>query len=171
MPRLHRELIAYRSNEIDLEGWKTITEPLDSWQTKVRSRHQVPDPGAREMEDIEREIKDASFVLAIEPEDDDVDFVPYTPETLKRAADFLRRLAIHAHSCNFVGIGVPQIGPGPRGSIDLMWMDDHKRLLVNFPSDKSARASFYGKKANGELSARFEQTDSKPELIYWLTNF
>jgi hypothetical protein len=126
------------------------------------------DPIEREDSEIESEIHSAALILAIGNELDDPSFTPYTKDTLDRASNFLRRLALHAHSCGFSGIGTPEILPAERGSIDLLWRSPGRKLLMNFPSDPMALISFYGKKGTSELSGRFHIHERRPELVYWL---
>jgi hypothetical protein len=136
----------------------------------VRKPEFSPRTNAIEEEDraIEAEIQAASFILEIGNELDDPDFVPYCKETLDRVVSFLRRLAIHAHSCGFSGFGAPEILPADRGSIELLWRSQGKKLLMSFPADAEEKVSFYGKKGTSELSGRFESWDRRSELIYWL---
>lgn len=117
---------------------------------------------------IEEEIKTAAFILEIGNDLDDPDFMPHSKETLDRATSFLRRIAIHAHSCGFAGFGVPEILPAAKGSIDLLWKSQGRKLLMNFPANGNDLVSFYGKKGTSELSGRFESDSKRPELIYWL---
>jgi len=118
---------------------------------------------------MEEEIKSASFVLNIENDCNDDDFVPYSDQTLFRATGFLRRLMIHAHTSGLVGIGVPQIGPADHGSIDLFWEKCDRTLLINFPAEGNL-SNFYGKKPKSEISGRFDSSDARAELVFWLAD-
>lgn len=116
---------------------------------------------------MEKEIKAASFVLNIENDSEQDDFVLYTQDTLSRATDFLQRLMIRAHASNVVGIGVPQIGPADHGSIDLFWEKADRTLLINFPAGENI-ANYYGKKPKSEISGKFDPSEPRPELVIWL---
>jgi len=118
---------------------------------------------------MEEEIKAAEFVLGIENDSETDDFVPYTRETLTRATQFLQRLMIHAHSANVVGMGVPRIGPADHGSIDLFWQKADRTLLINFPANESI-ANYYGKKPKSEISGKFDPSESRAELVFWLAD-
>jgi hypothetical protein len=76
---------------------------------------------------------------------------------------------IHAHSSSIVGIGVPQIGPADHGSIDLFWEKCDRTLLINFPAGESI-ANYYGKKPKSEISGRFDPSDARAELVFWLAD-
>jgi hypothetical protein len=131
----------------------------ESIATAVRTEHEC----------IENEITASEFILHIGNELGDPDFRPYERATWRRACNFLRRLAIHAHSCGFAGIGTPEIVPASKGSIDLLWRTPDKRLLINFPAG-SERPSYYGTKKTNEISGRFDPDESRPDLIFWLAS-
>jgi len=134
---------------------------LDHGFGKVTASFKQPlSPIDRESNAMEEEIKAARFVLDIENDCDDEDFVSYSEQTLSRATGFLRRLMIHAHASGTVGVGVPQIGPADHGSIDLFWEKCDRTLLINFlPGENSA--NFYGKKPKSEISGRFDLAPAK----------
>lgn len=118
---------------------------------------------------METEITAANFVLSIENGIESDDFESYSQGTLDRATGFLRRLMIHAHTANVIGMGIPQIGPADRGSIDLYWEKNDRTLLINFPAAENI-ANFYGKKAKSEISGRFEPSEARAELVFWLVD-
>ena len=126
-------------------------------------------PAELEWRAMEEEIKQASFLLSIGNESESGDFLPYDKATLSRAAGFLRRMMINAHSANVIGMGVPQIGPANSGSIDLYWEKDDRTLLINFPPSQCV-ANFYGRKAKSEISGRFDPSDARAELVIWLAD-
>jgi hypothetical protein len=134
----------------------------------TRRRQPEDDQIENEYRALEAELSAAKFILDIENELDDPNFLPYAKETLERVSSFLLRLAIHAHSCGFSGLGVPEVLPSSKGSIDLLWNSATRKLLMNFPANDGSFVSFYGKKGNSELSGRFEPGSNRPELIYWL---
>jgi hypothetical protein len=152
-------------------GWATLPPIEPGWViTDSRKRRRRPDEIVTEEQAIELEIRDSSFILSIEKEDGDEAFVSYTEETLNRATHFLRRLMIHAHSCGFSGIGVPEILPAQSGDIGLFWHLEDKSLLMTFPADSSRQVSYFGRNGDREISGRFKVGDFTPELVYWLTN-
>jgi len=118
---------------------------------------------------MEEEIKAAKYILAIGNDEESDDFVPYSQETLARATTFLTRQMIHAHSARVIGMGLPQIGPADHGSVDLYWEKEDRTLLINFPRDSNV-ANFYGSKSKSEISGRFDPSEARPELIFWLAD-
>jgi hypothetical protein len=118
---------------------------------------------------LDDEINAADFILKIEDDSGVEDFVPYTRHTLARATGFLRRLMIHAHTANVIGTGVPRIGPAENGSVDLFWEKNDRTLLINFPAGQGF-ANYYGKKPKSEISGRFDPSESRPELVFWLAD-
>jgi hypothetical protein len=119
---------------------------------------------------IEAEIEAAKFMLSIKGDLESDAFVPYTAETLSRVTGFLRRLMIYAEGCNLGGFPTPQIGPADQGSIDLYWEAHDRSLLINFSALHNS-ASFYGKKPKSEISGKFEPSEARPELAFWLVDY
>jgi len=126
-------------------------------------------PSDQEWRAMEDEIKSANYIVEIKSGPEPEGYVPYARETLARATDFLRRLMIHAHTANVIGTGVPRIGPAEDGSIDLFWEKDDRTLLVNFPAGESI-GNYCGKKPKSEISGRFDPSESRPELVFWLAD-
>jgi len=126
-------------------------------------------PAEQEWRAMEEEILLADFILRIENDNESDDFVPYEVSTLRRATDFLKRLMIHSHASNVVGMGVPQIGPADRGSVDLYWEKVDRTLLINFLASENI-ANFYGRKSKSEISARFYPSEARAELVFWLAD-
>jgi hypothetical protein len=118
---------------------------------------------------MEDEINSANYIIEIKSDPELDSFVPYTTETLARATNFLRRLMIHAHTANVIGTGVPRIGPAEDGSIDLFWEKGDRTLLVNFPAGENI-GNYYGKKPMSEISGKFDPSESRPELVFWLAD-
>jgi hypothetical protein len=178
MPRQHARLIELNhgsSISVSYERGSTYIVNPDykdyaySLKPRVtRQRQTEHDQIENEYRALEEELSAAKFILGIENELDDPNFLPYSNETLERASSFVLRLAIHAHACGFSGLGVPEVLPSSKGSIDLLWNSPTRKLLMNFPADDKNLVSFYGKKGSSELSGRFEPGSNRPELIYWL---
>lgn len=159
----------HRSPRLGFHEPGTITfreEDLKPFNTKVTA---LPKPDEEEWRAMEEEIEAAQFIPQIENDMESDDFIPYSQTTLDRATDFLRRQMIHAHSASVIGMGVPQIGPADRGSIDLFWEKSDRTLLVNFPSSGEA-ASYYGKKPKSEISGRFDPSEARADLVIWLAD-
>jgi hypothetical protein len=177
MPSRQADLLSYKkdANELYVQERRDNLSPYAPKRQSTWDDFKTGAPGRRsevsiEGAAIEREIESSRFILEISNDCLEEDFVPYTKELWTRATNFLRRLAIHAHSCGFAGIGVPDIAPASQGSIDLLWRLRDRSLLINFPSGEGSVANFYGKKAGSEVSGRFDPDTSRPELIFWLAD-
>jgi hypothetical protein len=177
MPRDYAELALFGSEDREV-GWLSwqavpVAKQADWVLEKERQVRRKRDR-SKEIEEenlaIESEISASSFILGIEEDPDDPDFTPYSADTHERAVTFLRRLALHAHSCGFAGIGVPEILPSGDGSIDLLWRSASRQLLINFSASANDRISFHGRKGGSELAGRFDSTEFRPELVYWLAS-
>jgi hypothetical protein len=129
----------------------------------------LPTPKDEEWRAMEEEIEAATYILQIENDAQADDFVPYSKMTLSCAIGFLRRQMIHAHAARLIGMGVPQIGPADRGSVDLFWEKSDRTLLVNFPSS-GGLSSYYGKKPKSEISGRFDPSEARADLVIWLAD-
>jgi hypothetical protein len=62
----------------------------------------------------------------------------------ERATDFVVKNAKALWNTFGRRMDVPDIAPGPKGSIDVHWKTRRYELLVNFPPAPSEMASFYG---------------------------
>ncbi|MGA3082065.1 MAG: hypothetical protein ABSD44_11860 [Terracidiphilus sp.] len=139
-------------------------ETVEPFIAKLSTLQSSKDAEERAMEE---EIEAARYILEIENDTDADDFVPYSKTTLSCAIGFLRRQMIHAHTARLIGMGVPQIGPADRGSVDLFWEKADRTLLVNFPSS-GGLVTYYGKKPKSEISGRFDPSEARTDLVIWL---
>lgn len=166
-----RSSYVVRSNKEEQIGFKRPEQASLSnrFISLAVASHRDSSRSEQEWQAMEDEVKSASFVLEIENELASDDFVRYSQETLSRATGFIRRMLIHAHAANVIGVGVPQIGPADYGSIDLYWQKADRTLLINFPASQSV-ANYYGKKPKSEISGRFDPSDARSELALWLAD-
>ncbi len=94
----------------------------------------------------------------------------YTKATLARAADFLLRNVTALWAEYKLSAPVPDIAPGPGGSLDLDWHDTNRELLVNIPADPNKPATFYGDdRANIKLKGSLDTSADNVWLLMWLT--
>jgi len=146
---------------------ESITFREDNVKPFIANVNTLQSPKDEEWRAMEEEIEAASYILKIENDTEEDDFIPYSKTTLSCAIDFLRRQMIHAHAARLIGMGVPQIGPADGGSIDLFWEKTDRTLLVNFPSS-GGLVTYYGKKAKSEISGRFDPSEARTDLLIWL---
>jgi hypothetical protein len=94
----------------------------------------------------------------------------YDEATLARAADFLMRSSIALWADFRLNSPVPEIAPGPDGSLDLDWQTANRELLVNIPADLDKPATFYGDdKVNTKLKGILDTSADNVWLLMWLT--
>ena len=96
---------------------------------------------------IEEEIQRSRKILDLEEDWDGDGACAYAKETWQKAVFFLRNLidglpeyALDIEASEEL---IPEILPGPNGSIDLEWEADRFDLLINIPKDGEL-ASYYG---------------------------
>lgn len=93
----------------------------------------------------------------------------YSREAFNRARGFLEAQSAKAKKMYSVCAPVPDIGPGPKGSIDLHWKSKNRELLVNIPADKPA--IYYGDDYGVEkFKGTLDPTTSNFGIILWLMN-
>lgn len=115
------------------------------------------------LEGSEDVFRSADRVLSLGDNWDDEDSPGYSSGTLDRAKRFAR---------HFLATGaIPEILPGPQGSLDIRWKNGALELLANVPADPSLPASYYGDDGDGRSAIRGAcdpwQADS--ELKRWLS--
>ena len=96
---------------------------------------------------LEEEIQRSQKILDLEEDWDGDGACAYATETWQKAVFFLRNLIgglpEHALEIEASEELIPEILPGPHGSIDLEWEADRFDLLINIPKDGEL-ASYYG---------------------------
>ena len=63
---------------------------------------------------------------------------------------------------------MPQINPGPDGSIDLFWDQPTLELLVNIPANSTQEASFYGEDRRSHIKGSFDTSERGIGVVFWL---
>jgi hypothetical protein len=95
--------------------------------------------------------------------------LPYSAATWKRAVDFLEAQwrAFRKRTGHIMVL--PDIGPGPEGSIDLYWYTDEFRLLVNIPGEAKEQVTVSGN-SNGskKIEYSFDPSKLSLRLLDWL---
>lgn len=93
----------------------------------------------------------------------------YSPKTWQRMSSFLEAHCAHLVKTCGISTPIPQILPGPSGSIDLLWKAESFELLLNVPADSTVPASFYGDD-RGSISIKGKLDTSKINqgFLQWL---
>ena len=93
----------------------------------------------------------------------------YAEGTWTRARDFLLANSTRLWQQRHIEAQVPQVLPGPDGSIDIHWQVGTRELLLNVPADQDAPATYYGDSQMGEV-VKGHMVLSRPNewLLFWL---
>ncbi len=94
--------------------------------------------------ELDREVENSKYILALENDWDDEGSVAYQEATWKKAIQFTSNYAKWVFDETSRVIPTPKIAPGPNGSIDILWKSPNYRLLINIPDNLKKQASFYG---------------------------
>jgi transcriptional regulator with XRE-family HTH domain len=94
----------------------------------------------------------------------------YDKATLNRATEFLRRQSTWLWRKFDFNVPIPDINPGPDGTIDLDWKQPSWELLINIPKGSQA-GSYYGENAESSIkgSLNLDTYVTNVQLILWLT--
>ena len=121
---------------------------------------------------LKEAIVESRSLLALQPDWDGEGSSGYSESTWKRMEKFLINHDRCLNEIYGTDAPVPEILPGPMGSLDILWKCNDCELLVNIPAESTSPASFYGDD-KGELSikgklhpARFNQG-----LLQWLATY
>lgn len=93
--------------------------------------------------DFDNAIQSSRWLLDLKDDWDGEGSPAYSEATWLKATKFLRDFVASLSTVYDVNIGLPKIGAGPQGSIDLHWKNDQFELLINIPVDGHV-AMFYG---------------------------
>lgn len=127
----------------------------------------LPTPLTKIREEIER----SRVVLELRENWDDAGSPAIREDTWRRAVDFLVRLAAHVYEEFGKPIDVPDICPGPGGSVDLHWDRPEYELLVNISANPDAMAGFYGDdRGSISIKGKLDPDRVNDGLVLWLKN-
>lgn len=94
----------------------------------------------------------------------------YSEATLVRASYFLIASSVGLWERHGKVMPLPQIEPGPGGSIDFHWQVGTREMLLNLPANSDDMLDFYGDTASGEtVKGRAYAATVGPWLLAWLT--
>ena len=157
------------SSELAVLEYKSEYEVLGCTQGYPQEPQVDPEADRRTDDSLRAEITRAEEMVG-HPECDD-DVLAYSRESLDRAIVFLRAQASQFRKMYNSHAPVPQIGPGPDGSVDLHWKQKSWELLVNIPSKNNEMASFYGDDYGVQIiKGTLEPRIFNYGIIAWLTH-
>ncbi len=114
-------------------------------------------------------IEKSRYIIELEDDWDGEGSVGVDKDTWERAVSFLARHALLMWRQFGRALDVPDICPGPEGSIDLHWDARAYEMLVNIRADPAAMAGFYGDdRGRVSIKGRFDMMSSNEGLMLWL---
>lgn len=117
------------------------------------------------LDKINKMLEDSKYILLLEKDFDDEGSEPYSKEVWERATCFLFCNAKWLMDKN-LPIYVPEILPGPGGSIDIYWKEEKFEALLNFPNDSRDFAHYYiDDYKNKKENRRFSQLSFRINLF------
>ncbi|MCL5252896.1 MAG: hypothetical protein M1351_02250 [Candidatus Thermoplasmatota archaeon] len=117
-----------------------------------------------------REIQRSYEILISLQNDFDEDGSPsYSVDVLSKAKNFLLDLWVYAYRKNSRDLPIPDILPGPDGSIDIYWKSDKSKLLMNVKPGNKNEAAYYGKSDNGREIEGSSAVENFSGIIDFLT--
>ncbi len=174
-------------NEADYVAWRCvarkhsqIVEPWTEqhvrvstvpWERVVELRKEVALLALEIQYDmLEAKLNGARTLLELKEGFDGRDSPHYSKETLDRAMTFVKLQWQEYVRENGEPMPVPEIQPGPRGSIDVYWDYADLNLLVNIPADPAKRAEFAGDNTRvGRFDGNLDPTQPNGSLVSWLS--
>lgn len=169
---MYRSPLAYHPDWLAINRQAWIKE---SPQEFAAHRWEEPSDGDRDTYEecivaIEGAINASRKILELEDDWDNEGSVGYDRETWERATTFLRSLTRLAFDLFGMPLTFPAISPADDGSIDLYWDQGDCGLLVNFPADPNADATYFGRDENGFTTGGSVPVTARPNfLAAWLT--
>jgi hypothetical protein len=124
-----------------------------------------------EPDDLKAEIEQAEALIESAGDLNGEGVQIYSRNTFDRAAAFLRLHSDLLLEQYRIYLPVPNIGPGPDGSIDIHWKYRSWELLVNIPANPDENAVFYGDNyGTQKIRGSVDPTVFNFGLFMWLMN-
>lgn len=166
-------------------SWTKPAEPTSQWITTAKvpvakarysqRNYKIPSKTSQTKRggypfELETAIEESRKLLSLEKDWDGEGSPPVETETWERAIAFLRKHARFLVNCASHDVPIPEILPGPQGSIDIHWESNDLELLVNIPADPEKPAGFYGddKVYRSVIKGSFDDRYINLGLIQWL---
>jgi hypothetical protein len=141
----------------------------NDWGTGDESPFLRARPADVENASLRKSITASRSLLALEPDWDGEGSPGYTLDTWQRMEKFLTDHSAYLKKTYGVDAPIPEIHPGPDGSIDLLWKSSSYELLVNIPTNPESSASFYGDdKGNLSIKGKLHPSKFNQGLLQWL---
>lgn len=157
MERIPRKFEVFLPKEIEL-GYKQFNKNTLS-QSFAENQKSLLELG-------ERLIR-ANEMLNLPENFDDEGSPCYGHKTLLNVADFLTKLWQVMLDNNLKEIPVPDILPGPNGTIDILWETDKFDLLINISNGEKPDIDYYGRMSEYEIEG-FNDSSVLKKLVDFL---
>lgn len=92
----------------------------------------------------------------------------YAFATWSKAVSFIQSSSISLWRDHKKSVDAPKILPGPDGSIDVLWKNEQRELLINFPVDADEAFAYYGDNAIGQIVKGELSPTASPASNQWL---
>ncbi len=121
-----------------------------------------------EFPQIDKEIQDAQYILALSENWDDDSALKISDDIYKNAALFLKNYTLHIFDRYNVKIASPSINPVKDGTIDIEWQTPNARFLINFRNNQTA--AYYGDNRSNlnSIKGRVGVVDVEEYLATWM---
>jgi hypothetical protein len=120
----------------------------------------------REDRELSLVIEDSRTILELKDDFDGEGSAGYKRETWEHAVEFIRNCARHLWETDHVIIDIPDIQPGPHGSIDIHWETEDYELLLNIPMNKRENITYYGDNySDVKVKGSFSSNGNGSELL------
>lgn len=117
---------------------------------------------------ISKLLKDAEWITDLDDNWDDEGSLGYTEELLSKVGLLLKNWKNKSWKDSGELMPLPDVQPGPDGSIDLHWKKGTYELLLNVPNDDGL-IHFYGDDYNENvMKGNFLQSAEMPNFLFWL---
>lgn len=158
----------WHSPKYAIWGWESNRRE-DIQTTVVSWAPEIGNGGNGDWSAITNAVERSMAILQLRDDWDGEGAQGYDRDTWQRAADFVLEQSRYARDCFRRSLGVPRISPADDGSIDVMWISDSAKLLVNFPRNSKEGATFYGANPEGGTVSGMLGEKNRPDLVLWLT--
>ena len=116
---------------------------------------------------LQEEMEKSKELLKLKDDFDGEGSPHYDEETLKRTWEFLKLYEEKLQENN-KKLEVPDIGPGPHGTIDVYWNTNDFTLLINIPVDPSKRIAYSGHEKSSKIKGGIGISEYNSELAHFM---
>lgn len=114
--------------------------------------------------ELKKVILDSKYILDLGDNWDDEGSIGYSSVSLKSSIKFLLDFNIWIKKLYDAKLYLPSINHGPKGSIDLIWMEDDFRLFINIDYFNN-KGNFYSDSLNQYCEGEFPLNNIKFNLL------